>query len=93
MAGQHIEREARYATTGMTGPQRDQLIIELRRRGWAQHKIAKQLGITQPAVKYALDRLAGKKRQRTNYEICDGCGNSFPRDQVNRDGLCEGCNV
>lgn len=93
MAGQHIEREARYAATGMTAPQRDKLIVQLRQKGWPQHKIATHLGMTQPAVKYALDRLAGKKRQRTNYEMCDGCGRSFPKDQVNRDGLCENCAV
>ena len=65
MSGQHIEREARYAQTGMTGLQRDQLIWELHRRRWSQAKIAKQVGMTQPAVKYALDRLAGKPRRAT----------------------------
>lgn len=91
MAGSHIEREARYAKTGLTGVQRDELILQLRRRGWAQHKIATHLGMTQPAVKYALDRLAGKKRNRTSYAMCEGCGRNFPKEQVNNDGLCEGC--
>lgn len=93
MAGAHIEREARFAATGMNTVQRDELILQLRQKGWAQHKIAKQLQMSQPAVKYALDRIAGKQRKRTNYAMCEGCGRNFPKDQVNRDGLCEACNV
>jgi transcriptional regulator len=53
MAGQHIEREARYETTGLTTLQRDELILKLRRKGWTQTKIARYLGMTQPAVHYA----------------------------------------
>ncbi|MDT5366636.1 MAG: hypothetical protein QOC62_1067 [Mycobacterium sp.] len=71
MSGQHIEREARYAQTGMTGLQRDQLIWDLRRRGWTQAKIAKYLSMTQPAVKYALDRLMGKPRRTVAREFDD----------------------
>jgi len=63
MAGQHIEREARYETTGLTTLQRDEVILKLRRKGWTQTKIARYLGMTQPAVHYALLRLAGKKRR------------------------------
>jgi len=73
MAGQHIEREARYEQTRLTTKQRDQLIWSLRRRGWSQVKIAKHLGMTQPAIHYALNRLMGKpRRQVASKEFDDG---------------------
>jgi DNA-binding NarL/FixJ family response regulator len=91
MAGQHIEREARYEQTGMTGLQRDQLILRLRSRGYSQAKIAHHLGMTQQAISYALMRLAGKSRRYSTTEVCDGCQRSFPKEQINIDGFCAGC--
>jgi hypothetical protein len=63
MADQHIEREARYEATRLTTKQRDQMIWQLRRKGWSQVKIARHLGMTQPAIHYALNRLAGIPRR------------------------------
>jgi hypothetical protein len=63
-----IEREARYTTSGLTQVERDQLITTLRAQGWTQDKIAKFVGMTQPGVKTALDRLAGKPR-RVNTKV------------------------
>jgi DNA-binding NarL/FixJ family response regulator len=91
VAGQHIEREARYESTRLTTDQRDQTIWNLHRRGWTQRQIAKHLKMTQPAVKYAIDRLADKKRRRDSYEVCDGCGASFAKNKIDRDGLCRDC--
>jgi predicted ArsR family transcriptional regulator len=88
----HIEREALAAATGMTSLERDQTILRMRRKGFTQTQIANHLGCSQPAIKYALDRLAGKKRNRTTYDMCEGCGRNVPKDQLNRDGLCEACN-
>ncbi len=85
MAGQHIEREARYEQTGLTSLQRDEMILALRRRGWSQRKISRYPGITQPAVHYALTtRLAGKPRVQARYEMCDVCGRNFPKDKLNQ---------
>lgn len=73
MAGHHIEREARYEATGMTELQRDQLIVRLRRRGWTQARIAKELGMSQPAISHRLrwriprtfrNRLFGEHHER-----------------------------
>lgn len=90
MAGQHIEREARVTQTGLTSVQRDQLIWKLHHAGRSQRQIATQVGLTQPAVKYAIDRLSGKTRNRSTYEVCDDCGETFPTSQLNRDGFCFG---
>jgi hypothetical protein len=46
--------------------ERDQLILELRGRDYSQREIARQVGLTQPAVKYILDKLDGKPRDRSN---------------------------
>jgi DNA-binding transcriptional regulator LsrR (DeoR family) len=90
MAGQHIEREARYATTGATDSQRDELIWKLHQQGWKQRQIANHVGLTQPGVKHAIDRLMGKKRIQTKYNVCDGCYLTFPADQLT-EGLCTEC--
>lgn len=89
--GQHIEREARYEATGLTDAQRDQMILELTRKKWSQHRIAKKLGLTQPAIHYALIRLSGGTRNRAKSGVCDLCWRDFPADQLNRDGLCSEC--
>lgn len=91
MAGQHIDREARHTLTGLTTAQRDVTIMALHRRKWTQRQIAKHLNITQPAVKYAIDRLSNKQRKRDSYEVCDGCGANFAKEKINRDGLCSDC--
>lgn len=90
MAGAHDERESVAARLGLTPLQRDQLIWTWSHQGWSQRLIAKQLGITQPAVKYAIDRLSGKQRKRSQYGLCDDCGATFPVDQL-VDGLCSEC--
>lgn len=93
MAGQHIEREARHTLTGLTTAQRDEIILSLHRRKWTQRQIAKHLNITQPAVKYAIDRLVSKQRSRSTYKVCDGCGGNFAQEKINRDGFCPPCAV
>lgn len=92
MAGAHVEREHRYVATGMTPLERDALIWALRRKGWSQAKIAHRLGMTQPGIHYALVRLAGKQRPQTQgLDMCEGCWQDVPRDQLDRDGLCGQC--
>jgi hypothetical protein len=91
MAGQHIEREARYAATGLTPAQRDQLIWTLHRRGVSYEKIGKRLGMSKSACKYIFDRLSGISRVQKQSDMCQGCWGSFSRDQLNRDSLCTEC--
>lgn len=90
MAG-HIEREARASQTGMTTVQRDRLILQLRRRGLTQAEIGRRVGMTQPGVKFALDRLAGKAREQRRLDMCDGCWEEYYKDELNGDGLCAEC--
>lgn len=92
MAGQHIERQARYEETGMTSVTRDQLILRLRRKGWTIQRIANHVGLTTPAVHYALKRLTGVKRNRAPaVEMREGCWDDVPAGGLNRDGLCAVC--
>jgi hypothetical protein len=93
MAGQHIEREARYAATGLTPAQRDKLIWEWHSRGYSFQKIGDHLKMSKSAVKYIFDRLSGTPRVQTGKQsdMCQGCWGSFPRNQLNSDGLCLEC--
>lgn len=38
---------------------RDQMIVQLRRRGWTYKNIGKRVGMSESGVKRALDRIAG----------------------------------
>jgi hypothetical protein len=92
MAGAHQEREALYERTGLTALQRDKLIISLRRKGKTQEQIARATGLTQSGVHRAILRLAGKPRRPTaSLEPCEGCWADKPKNQLNRDGLCDSC--
>lgn len=42
----------------LTPLMKDKMIVELRRRRWPLHKIAKQVGMSTSGVKRALDRIA-----------------------------------
>lgn len=44
--------------TQLSPLQKDKLIVELRRRRWPLHKIAKQVGMSTSGVSRALDRIA-----------------------------------
>lgn len=85
-----VEREARYTISGLTGLERDRLIVTLRAKGWSQAKIGKYVGVTQQAVCYTLARESGKKRVSTRLEPCDGCGNRFPSKELEY-GMCAQC--
>lgn len=90
MAGQNINRTARYELTGLTDQQRDVQILKLSRAGWTQVQIAKKFGIAQSAVHYSLLRSRGIKRKTYRYEACDGCGSNFaPSELV--DFFCKEC--
>jgi rubredoxin len=91
MAGQHIERQARYAATGLTPAQRDQFIWEWHRAGKSFAQIGKHLGMSKSACKYIFDRLSGTPRVQKQSAMCQGCWDSFYRDQLNSDGLCPEC--
>jgi predicted nucleic acid-binding Zn ribbon protein len=93
MAGGHIERESRVTQTGVTELQRDQLILDLKRRGWPLQKIANhpQVRMTKPGVHYALKRLTGQKRVQIKLDTCQSCWGDFPKNQLNSDGWCSEC--
>lgn len=90
MPGQHIDRGGRAEKTGVTEAQRDQLILRMHGANWSQRKIAKALGMTQPGVKYAIDRLTNKQRVQVKRDICDDCGQSWPKNDI-VEGLCPEC--
>jgi hypothetical protein len=92
MAGQHIEREARYAQTRLTPVQRDKYIWEQHHRGVSYEKLGKQLGMSKSACKYIFDRLSGHPRQQRQSDMCQGCWRSFFRDELTA-GLCSECKV
>jgi predicted transcriptional regulator len=48
------------------------MILSLRRRGWTQSRIAKQLGMTQPAISLAISRLTGKQKPKRKKQFDDG---------------------
>jgi hypothetical protein len=92
MAGARIPREDLYERTGLTAPQRDQLILALRRKGKTQEQIARATGLTQSGVHRAILRLSGKPRRPTaSLEPCEGCWDEMPKNQLNGDGLCPAC--
>jgi transcriptional regulator with XRE-family HTH domain len=89
--GAHIPREDLFERTGLTAPERDKLILALRRKGKTQQQIARATGLTQSGVHRAITRLAGEPRRTTAYDMCEACWADVPKDQLNRDGLCQGC--
>jgi hypothetical protein len=92
MAGQHIEREARAAATGLTPVQRDKYIVQWKNAGHSFSQIGKRLGMSKSAVKYRYDAAAlGKSRQARQVDMCQGCWEGFYRDQLNEAGLCPKC--
>lgn len=84
--------EALYAATGLTPAQIDKRILALHKQGLSQREIGRQVGLSQPTVKYRLDELLhGKTRQSVTREICEGCWDDFPSPQLDRQGLCSAC--
>lgn len=93
MAGQHIEREARVAATGLTDTQRDRLILHWHNAGHSFGVIGKRLGMSKSASKYRYDAANGKPRQARQVGMCQKCWEGFYRDQLNSDGLCPKCSA
>ena|ERR1700722_1932498 len=93
MAGQHIEREARYAATGLSDTQRDKLISQWHNAGHSFAQIGKRLGMSKSAVKYRFDAANGIPRQARQVDMCQKCWEGFYRDQLNSDGLCPKCSA
>lgn len=86
-----IDREDSYELTGLTTAQRNAEVARLHKMGWSQARIAGRLGVTQPAVHYALKRLAGIPRNRSLNEACDWCGEKVPPGGLDDNGCCEEC--
>jgi IS30 family transposase len=74
----------------MTEGERDEMILRLHDAHWSQRKIARHLGMSQPAVLQSIKRLTGIRRVQIRWAVCDGCGANFPKDQIT-DGLCPEC--
>jgi hypothetical protein len=85
-----VTREMKAAQLGLTPLQLDAEIDRFSRLGWSQRRIAKRFDMAPSAVHYALLRVKGVARKAYRYGICDGCGDSFPADQV-VEGLCRSC--
>jgi hypothetical protein len=90
MAGR-IEREARVTQTGATDLQRDEIVWELKRKGYSYAQIGKHLGMSKSACKYIFDRLNGHPRQTASIDMCQSCWRDFPKKQLNAAGLCSKC--
>jgi rubredoxin len=90
MAGQHIEREARYVQTGLSPAERDKYVWEQHHRGVSFQKIGDHLGMSKSACKYIFDRLSGTPRQSVSLDMCEGCWQDFPKSQLD-DNLCPDC--
>jgi IS30 family transposase len=50
--------DATYDATGLTAPQRDELIVRLRRKGYTYRKIGRAVGMSPQGVLQALRRMA-----------------------------------
>jgi transposase-like protein len=55
---EHRQTVGYYDATGLTAPQRDELIVRLRRRGYTYRKIAKVVRMSPNGVMQALRRMA-----------------------------------
>jgi len=82
--------EMKASQLGLTPLQLDNEIDRLTRLGWSQRRIAKRFSLSPSSVHYALQRVRGVARKAYRYAICEGCGDSFPADQV-VEGLCRSC--
>jgi hypothetical protein len=51
------DRPGRFYT--IPAPDRDLMIVELRRRGWTHQRIAKRVGMSESGVRRALERIRG----------------------------------
>ena len=49
------DRPGRFYT--LNAPDRDEMIVALRRRGWTYAKIGRRVGMSESGVKRALDRI------------------------------------
>jgi hypothetical protein len=49
------DRPGRFYT--LNAPDRDRMIVELRRRGWTYKRIGARVGMSESGVKRALDRI------------------------------------
>jgi hypothetical protein len=90
MAGQHIEREARYEQTRLSPAQRDATVWDLKHRGYSYAQIGKRLGMSKSACKYIFDRLSGTPRIQKQSAMCQGCWRDVYRDQLTN-SLCPEC--
>jgi AraC-like DNA-binding protein len=90
MAGQHIEREARYAATKLTPLQRKEYIRRLYNAGYSESQIAKAVGLSKSGTHWIIQDLKGKPRVTTRV-MCEGCWQDFPKTQLNDNGLCPDC--
>jgi hypothetical protein len=64
--------EARYEASRRTDAQRDAQIMKLWRRGWDYRRIAAATGISKSGAHYAVARLRGRPRKRSDMHDTDG---------------------
>lgn len=68
---------------------RNRAIVKLRKSGWTVRAIADEVGISSTAVQYVLKPRTAEQLERKT--MCEGCGFDFRVSQLNRDGICGGC--
>lgn len=84
--------EARYEATGLTPATRLDYVRRLVAAGYSERRVAKALGVCNATAHHLVHEVrTGRKRVTVVVEMCEGCWQDFPRDQLNRDGLCPEC--
>jgi len=92
MAGQKMEREARFEATGLTPAQRLEYVRRRVNAGWSERQIARALGVCPATAHHLVHEVrTGQKRVSIRQAMCEGCWEDFPAKQLNRDGLCPDC--
>jgi hypothetical protein len=90
MAG-HIDREARYAATGMTPVQVRARIAKLHNAGWSERRIAAATGYSKTGVHWIIQSLKGIPRT-TSRGMCESCWDDCDLAILHEhDGLCLEC--
>jgi predicted transcriptional regulator len=65
--------------------------LMLANAGYSQRAVGKYLGLSQTAVCHRLGAMRGNPRRVVVRDICDGCWEDFPKEQLDANHLCPQC--